>query len=109
MSAHPNIRQQLDTRRKLLSERHERIGRDLARQNEALVADSDDQAIQRANDDALQAIDAAALQEIAAIDAALERLDQGQYGVCVRCEGTIEAGRLAAVPHAITCVRCSSN
>jgi DnaK suppressor protein len=41
------------------------------------------------------------------IDAALARLEQGTYGVCQRCGQHIPAGRLAARPSAVTCVRCA--
>ncbi|MET0657305.1 MAG: TraR/DksA C4-type zinc finger protein [Steroidobacteraceae bacterium] len=95
-------------RRQLLIERHERVHSDLARQNDPLVADSSDQAIQRENDEALEIIDDAAMTEVAAIDAALQRFDRGLYGVCNQCGAKIEMRRLAAVPHAITCVRCVS-
>ena len=41
------------------------------------------------------------------IDAALDRLDQGGYGVCQRCGAQIPAERLAARPSAATCVTCA--
>jgi RNA polymerase-binding transcription factor DksA len=100
------IRQLLIARRAALAERHDRVERDLARVNDPLVADSDDRAIQLQNDEALAAIDRTARGEIAAIDQAVERLDSGLYGVCGRCNGTIEAGRLRAIPHAVICARC---
>ena len=42
-----------------------------------------------------------------AIVAALERLDDGLYGVCVACQGEIPVERLEAVPHALTCSGCA--
>ena len=44
--------------------------------------------------------------EIAAIDAALERLDKGAYGRCVECGTTIAPARLAQAPEAARCVIC---
>ena len=44
--------------------------------------------------------------EIAAIDAALERLDAGTYGQCVDCGAAIDATRLAHSPEAARCVTC---
>jgi phosphoserine phosphatase RsbU/P len=38
------------------------------------------------------------------VDAALERLQNGTYGVCEVCRGAIEPGRLAADPLARTCL-----
>jgi DnaK suppressor protein len=48
-----------------------------------------------------------AREQVAAIDAALERLADGRYGVCDRCGQPIGAERLAARPAATTCIRCA--
>jgi DnaK suppressor protein len=40
------------------------------------------------------------------IVAALERLDQGEYGVCVECGENIAPARLRVMPEVLTCVRC---
>lgn len=37
---------------------------------------------------------------------ALERVDDGSYGVCADCEESISERRLAALPWASRCVRC---
>jgi len=50
---------------------------------------------------------ARAREQIAEIDAAIGRLDEGTYGVCVRCGQPVGQGRLAARPAAATCVRCA--
>jgi DnaK suppressor protein len=44
---------------------------------------------------------------LAAIEAALERVEQGVYGKCAECEGTIPKQRLNALPYAVHCVRCA--
>ena len=41
---------------------------------------------------------------LAAIDAALGRIDDGTYGKCERCGNEIEAGRLEALPWATLCI-----
>jgi RNA polymerase-binding transcription factor DksA len=38
--------------------------------------------------------------------AALERLDEGEYGTCVECGEAIAPARLRAMPEVSTCVRC---
>ena len=38
--------------------------------------------------------------------AALERLRDGEYGVCQECDEVIAPARLKAVPEVMTCVRC---
>ena len=40
------------------------------------------------------------------IDAALRRVDQGTYGICVECEGPISKERLQALPFAARCTSC---
>lgn len=37
---------------------------------------------------------------------ALERIDEGTYGVCEDCEGAIPPGRLFVFPETTTCGRC---
>ena len=50
---------------------------------------------------------ARARQQIAEIDAAIGRLDEGTYGICVRCGEPVGQDRLAARPAAATCIRCA--
>lgn len=38
--------------------------------------------------------------------AAIERLEDGEYGVCVECGERIAPARLRAMPEVATCVRC---
>jgi DnaK suppressor protein len=40
------------------------------------------------------------------IEEAMEALDRGQYGECIRCDDDINEKRLEAVPWATMCVRC---
>lgn len=45
-------------------------------------------------------------QQLAAIDAALVRLDDGTYGSCARCGRPIAPERLDALPWAAHCIEC---
>lgn len=45
---------------------------------------------------------------VAEIDAALERLQQGTFGVCEGCGAEIGAARLEALPMTRTCVSCAA-
>ena len=47
-------------------------------------------------------------QRLAEIAAALERLDDGTYGTCVRCGKPIAVARLEARPYAPTCISCAA-
>lgn len=65
-------------------------------------------------DDATEAFDQAAslalhLNEqglLGQVEAALARMDKGEYGVCTRCGSEIDFARLKAIPHAELCIRC---
>ncbi|MCB1477989.1 MAG: TraR/DksA C4-type zinc finger protein [Rhodobiaceae bacterium] len=45
--------------------------------------------------------------ELLRIARALQRLDEGEYGVCVECGEDISANRLAADPAAHLCIACA--
>ena len=51
------------------------------------------------------ALSAAARQSVAEIDAALERLDNGTYGMCMAGDDIIPKERLEAIPEASVCVK----
>lgn len=40
------------------------------------------------------------------VEAALARMDKGEYGICERCGNEIDFARLEAVPYAELCIRC---
>lgn len=42
------------------------------------------------------------------IEAALERIEEGVYGLCLECEGRIPKARLNAIPYTPHCVKCAS-
>lgn len=44
---------------------------------------------------------------LSAIEAALERIEEGSYGVCEDCETKIPKTRLNAIPYASHCVKCA--
>jgi DnaK suppressor protein len=41
------------------------------------------------------------------IEAALERIEDGDYGLCEECETLIPKARLNALPHTPFCVKCA--
>jgi DnaK suppressor protein len=46
--------------------------------------------------------------QLTEVEAALERLQGGTYGICERCGQPIAKARLEARPAASTCIRCAS-
>ncbi|HTP24114.1 MAG TPA: TraR/DksA C4-type zinc finger protein [Anaeromyxobacteraceae bacterium] len=53
------------------------------------------------------AIDETTRRELAEIDAALRRIEEGNYGRCELCGGPMGLQRLRAIPEARFCVSCS--
>ncbi len=41
------------------------------------------------------------------IDGALARIDDGQYGRCIQCDGPIAKARLNAIPYTPVCIKCA--
>jgi DnaK suppressor protein len=41
------------------------------------------------------------------IEAALGRVDEGTYGRCTLCDGTIPKARLNAIPYTPVCIKCA--
>jgi len=60
------------------------------------------------NDEVLEALDSHDRDALTQIRDALRRLDAGDYGVCVDCDVSIPAARLAALPTTTKCVNCAA-
>lgn len=70
-------------------------------------AHSEDSAAQVASErDVEFALNERETAELGAIDAALERIDAGTYGLCSDCGGAITPQRLHALPEAARCITC---
>jgi DnaK suppressor protein len=85
-----------------LSERRQRLMRDLARTDVPLIPDSPEEEIRRAVDDFTRA-------DLDQIDRALERLEAGTFALCEDCGGDIDSERLTVVPYTTRCVRCAKD
>ena len=92
----------------LLAKQGELSGRALNRE-EILIehsADETDDALRFADRDLAIARCNRASDELRNVRAALRRIDDRTYGVCLRCEEEIGRRRLEALPWAPLCVRC---
>jgi RNA polymerase-binding transcription factor DksA len=90
-------------RRDELKRRLGKIETDLDQQHSA---DSEERATEGENDEVLEGLGMQGQIELKAIEAALTRVADGSYGICVRCGSKISAERLEAVPHAALCRNC---
>ena len=69
--------------------------------------DWEDRSSERQGDEVLEALGHVEMAELKRIDAALERIEDGTYGNCLKCGETISDARLAAVPEAALCRNCA--
>lgn len=93
-------RAELEKRRKYLVLRLENISDEL---DEPATADWEENAAESEDDEVLEDLGNAGQDEIAAIDAALARMDAGTYGDCVICGEAISEERLDILPHTPFC------
>ena len=95
---------QLKTRLADLLERADVIEDDL---RHPLDADSEEQAQDLTDDEALMGVDAVLRDEIQQIRFALARIANGTYGTCANCGEPIGEARLKARPIATRCINCA--
>ncbi len=65
-----------------------------------------DAALDSAQDEISSQLAEVESRELASIENALERMRQGQFGVCEGCSTTIPMARLNALPYATFCIEC---
>jgi RNA polymerase-binding protein DksA len=106
MKNHQVIKQHLIARRVEIIERLERVNQDVTHANKPLEADFAEQAVERENDQVLDALSEGLRAEISRIETALDRLDEGDYGICESCGREIPRARLEALPDARRCLKC---
>ena len=104
MSDYDDLKKQLEAQLADLVGRSKDIEEDLQHQ---LDPDLEEQAIDLEDDEALSGIDEVLRREIVAIRNALSRIDNGTYGVCLKCGGKIGKERLKALPTATLCIACA--
>ncbi|MCZ4089931.1 MULTISPECIES: TraR/DksA family transcriptional regulator [Sinorhizobium] len=100
-----DFREQLLRRKRELYGRLVKIEEDL---DQPMNADVPDRVTEREGDEVLEGLGLAGQGEIRAIDAALDRIESGTFGTCVRCGEQISPERLHAVPHAPLCQTCAA-
>ena len=105
MNEHEEIAKALKARLSELRTHLAKVGHEL---HKTLPADSEDQAIELENQEALEVIGQTETTEIHQIEAALKRISEGTYGTCAKCGERIDPKRLKALPTAATSISCSA-
>ena len=98
------IRLALEQKKSELLTRLERINANLRRGYEA---DSKERAKQLEDNEVVDALGNEAREELKKISAAMQRLDSGEYGLCIECGLPINEGRLKVYPYAEECIDCA--
>lgn len=91
---------QLEARLADLTGRIGAIGRELDSHE---AKDWEEMAIEREADEVLETMGVGAQQEVRAIEAALQRIEAGEYGFCVTCGERISEARLDLLPYTPFC------
>jgi DnaK suppressor protein len=65
-----------------------------------------DAALDAAQDEICSQLAEVESRELASIERALRRMQEGQYGTCEGCEAKIPMARLNALPYATLCIEC---
>ena len=98
------IRKALESKKQELTTRLERIHANLRRGYEA---DSKERAKQLEDNEVVDALGNEAREELKKITAAMIRLEEGEYGICIECGLPINEGRLQVYPYADECIECA--
>jgi RNA polymerase-binding transcription factor DksA len=104
MKSHAERKSELVTRRTTLTARIAEIGAEFDAHE---ARDWEEMATEREGDEVLEDLGQSAKSEIRMIDAALGRMDDGEYGHCVTCGAAIAEERLDLLPATPFCRTCA--
>lgn len=99
------VRRSLTDRLAELSARIARIEQEI---RQPLQQDFAEQATEREDDEAKDALEKVALAEVGLINKVLVRLESGDYGYCATCGDAIDPERLEVLPAALQCFVCAN-
>lgn len=99
------FKQRLLSLKQEVTQRISSIDKDI--RHEGMSADWEEQAQERENDEVLESLGNASEQELAMINAALQRIDEGEYFSCSSCGEEIPQARLKLLPFTVHCVICA--
>jgi len=70
------------------------------------VADIADDAVQSYDRQLMMGLGEKEFEKLRLVEEAIEKLDEGKYGICLECKELISEERLAVIPFALHCVDC---
>ena len=99
------LRLGLESERKLLIDKLEQL-RPVDERREGSHSESGEEATETFELEKHLALEKRLRDQLAEIEHALDKLDQGTYGVCDNCGQPIDSARLEALPQASLCLSC---
>lgn len=101
----------IDRQQKVLIDRRKALTEHLSDVEDTLdetpSSDWEDRATERQGDEVLESLGKVELAELRRIDAALERIAAGEYGICQKCGASISPERLELLPATPFCKNCA--
>ena len=98
------IKQELLARKKVLEEELDRLSKEPVSDNQS--QDDGDQAVSSTLETLRNSIQNTEYEEFVMIEAALQSIADGRYGICQDCEQEISEKRLKYYPNAQRCLAC---
>ncbi len=98
----------LNNMRDSIVERMEKLAKHTQHREEPIPQDFSEQAVSMENDETMVALEEELQANLSDVEAALARLEAGEYGQCRSCQEPISAARLDALPAAVLCIECAS-
>lgn len=109
MTHYQDVRSNLLDMLEELDERLTKITAEIKQEDQTPEQDFADRITAHENDEVLDALGNSARVEVEKIKQAINRIDNGTYGICLSCGATISPQRLAAVPYAKHCISCEKS
>tara|TARA_R110000868_G_scaffold10313_28_gene50834 strand:+ start:3761 stop:4090 length:330 start_codon:yes stop_codon:yes gene_type:complete len=101
-----SFKTRLEARLAVLTSKLSEIDGDL--KEHGAEADFEERATEIAGDEVLEGLGIQGQKEIQQIRAALKRIEDGNFGICVQCDEDIPEKRLELLPHTPLCANCMS-
>lgn len=102
-----HIKQELLKKQQELESRLQAITRDVRHEDNPLSGDWEEQAVQRENEEVVDALGNETLRELEQVKQALARIESGDYPYCADCGTEIQEARLELLPYTSLCVSCA--
>jgi DnaK suppressor protein len=96
---HLLIQRKNEMNSQLLDLSHEKV-------SDGQVQDSGDEALSLTMESLQNSLQQTEIDELKLIDGALNRIERGEYGICVDCGEPISERRLESFPYAARCIVC---